>query len=406
MNNFSNTKKFQDILYKNFMQHISFENGEIFFVGGCVRDHILEKTPKDIDIVIRNIEFNNLVKILSQYGKVDVVGASFGVIKFKEFETDFEIEIALPRIDTKNQLVVGHKGIIANSNPYLSIEQDLFRRDFTINSIALDSSFNYIDPFGGIKDLKAGVIKATNPEAFKDDPLRMLRAIQFAARFKFEISPATFEMIKLYKSMIKNISSERILMEFQKVFDKQGSLKIFYKLLCETELFESIFSFKNDKLKYNIETASSLAEFLFFCVAHQLKYRGIAEFLRNQLKVDNDTFKICKALEAYFYPFQTANYDIDDFFTKKLMFVCFQISKDIDKCNATEYDFNFYNNMNYPKSYNEIALTGDHLISLGYTEGPKIGEIRRALLEKILKDEIANTYQSCLMFVEENFAEL
>ena len=97
---------------------------------------------------------------------------------------------------TKIKNLAGHKGFDVTSDHTLPIEKDLERRDFTINSIAKDAEGNLIDPYKGIEDIKTKTIRLTNPEAFADDPLRMLRAIAQAARFGFTIEPHTFDMIQ------------------------------------------------------------------------------------------------------------------------------------------------------------------------------------------------------------------
>lgn len=402
---------FQQILNKKAIVSLIEQGGEVFFVGGCVRDFILGKTPKDIDMVVRNLEYEKLVNILNFCGKVDVVGESFGVIKFKEFETDFEIEFALPRVDSKDLNATGHKAIIAQSNPFLTIEDDLFRRDFTINSIALNSDLNYIDPYDGISDLKKGKIKATNKDAFQDDPLRMLRALQFASRFQFNIEQETFEMIKQQANSIKEITAERILMEFEKVFSKKGDVGSFLFNLRRTGLLKSIIGFDDKEFKYvnYISNASCVAEFLFFICAESLKFKNIHTFLQEKFKIDNVAVRICKALEKYHNSLENGEgwciVNLNELTCKQVMFDVLQIYPLAYTLNYLEDDYYFYLNSKYPKNLNELALTGDDLVDkMGFKQSPKIGAIRKALLNEILADKIQNTYEDCFEFVSENFA--
>jgi len=199
-----------------FKQEIEGLGAKIYSVGGAVRDEFLGKESKDLDILITGIPMDNLEQLLSKYGRVDAVGKSFGVIKFKPKGSTEDIDIAIPRTEVPTG-AGGHKGFDVKSDHTLPIEDDLKRRDLTINAIAKDSEGNIIDPFGGVEDLKNKIIRAVDPNAFNDDPLRMLRAVQFSARFGFTIEPNTMEMIKQTADKVKTISPERVIIEFEKI---------------------------------------------------------------------------------------------------------------------------------------------------------------------------------------------
>ena len=210
-----------------FKQEIQDLGGKIFSVGGAVRDEFLGKESKDLDILITGVPFEQLEQVLAKYGRVDAVGKSFGILKFKPKGATEDIDIAIPRSETATGQG-GHKAFDVKSDPYLPIEKDLYRRDFTINAIAKDIDGNIIDPFNGREDLHDKVIKVVNPEAFADDPLRMLRAVQFASRFGFEIEPFTMKMIKENASKIKEIPPERVLTELDKIVKKGNALISLY----------------------------------------------------------------------------------------------------------------------------------------------------------------------------------
>src|SRR5690606_8675300 len=139
--------------------------------------------------------------------------------KFKPHGSVEDIDIAIPRTERATG-EGGHKGFEVSSDHNLPIEKDLERRDFTINAIAKDINGNVIDPFGGQRDLKEKIIRVVNPQAFSDDPLRMLRAVQFAARFGFPIEPKTEQLIKANAHRIREIAAERILIELEKIVKK------------------------------------------------------------------------------------------------------------------------------------------------------------------------------------------
>lgn len=194
--------------------------GRIYEVGGAVRDAMMNRSVsvKDRDYLVCGVSYMELSQILREFGQVDLVGRSFGVIKFtqRRDRKRYTFDVALPRKEFSTG--VGHKDFSVTFDPNLGVEDDLLRRDFTINAMAisLDNS-EFIDPFGGQVDLKNKLIKMVSPNSFPEDPLRMLRAIQFAARFNFKIEPGTLSALKEHASLIKTVSAERITEELNKL---------------------------------------------------------------------------------------------------------------------------------------------------------------------------------------------
>ena len=209
----------------------------VYFVGGCVRDYFLSLDPKDVDLIVCHTNIEVLIEELKKFGKLDLVGKSFGVIKFKPFELklDEPIDIALPRVEVCTG--IKHTDFKVVSNESITLEEDLIRRDFTINSLALDSNLNLVDPFNGLQDLKNKVIKMTNPQAFKDDSLRLLRAIRFSCKLDFSIDVPTWE--EVLKGSIKHISEERIRIELEKILISKHPGKGI-RLLVESQLLRDI----------------------------------------------------------------------------------------------------------------------------------------------------------------------
>lgn len=191
-------------------------NTQFYFVGGCVRDYFLGRKSKDIDIIIPHINFNILGDILSRYGDVKKVGESFPVYKFMPngFDGDEPIDVAVPRIERSTG--DKHTEFETFFDETVTLEDDLKRRDFTINAIAMDSDGHVIDLFGGLKDLKSGLIKIITEHSFTDDPLRILRAVQFCSRFRFDLSDETFDSMFKNRDSLKHISPERIRIEIEK----------------------------------------------------------------------------------------------------------------------------------------------------------------------------------------------
>lgn len=195
---------------------VKFPKAEIFLVGGAVRDAILERPTNDFDFVIRHVSKTDLEKFLSAEGKVNLVGKRFGVFKFKPKKwTAEDIDIALPRTEHSLNYSGAYRDFKINSNASLKIEDDLSRRDFTINAMAWDIKNQIlIDPFFGLNDLKKKVIKTVGrPEVrFKEDYSRMLRAIRFACQLNFEIETLTWQaIIKNIKNLNKKVDNQRII---------------------------------------------------------------------------------------------------------------------------------------------------------------------------------------------------
>src|SRR3954471_12286958 len=158
-------------------------------VGGGVRDWLLGLEPKDFDVEIAGVDFETLQRALAPFGATDVIGRSFGVIKVRSAATGAEYDFSLPRRESKTG--AGHRGFAVAPDPSLSDAEAAARRDFTVNAIACDPfSCELIDPHGGQRDLAARVLRHTSA-AFTEDPLRVLRAMQLAARFEFSLAPET-----------------------------------------------------------------------------------------------------------------------------------------------------------------------------------------------------------------------
>jgi tRNA nucleotidyltransferase (CCA-adding enzyme) len=185
----------------------------VYAVGGRVRDEFrqrlggVERPPKDLDYVVTGLPLDDLLEALRRVGRVDVVGASFAVLKFRH--PAGEADIALPRRERSTG--VGHKEFAVESGPQIPLEDDLRRRDFRMNMIARRlADDQVIDPYGGIDDIVAERIDIVDEGAFAEDPLRMLRAAQFAARFGYEPTPRTLEAMRASAALVTTVSAERI----------------------------------------------------------------------------------------------------------------------------------------------------------------------------------------------------
>ena len=210
--------------------------GRTLCVGGFVRDRLRCRQSKDLDIEVFGIPQDALLALLRSLGRVEPVGQAFPVYKLGD------IDVALPRRESKTGR--GHKGFTVEGDPSMAFEEAARRRDFTINAIAWDPlSGEYLDPFNGRGDLERRILKVVDPRTFADDSLRVLRALQFAARFELTIEPETARICSSIP--LDDLPAERIWGEFEKLllraerpsigFALARELGVIRKLLPEME---------------------------------------------------------------------------------------------------------------------------------------------------------------------------
>jgi len=181
-------------------------------VGGCVRDWLLGLEPKDFDVEVFGLDYEAMGRALAAFGPTDLVGRSFGVLKVRLGGVEYDF--SLPRRESKTG--AGHRGFAVAPDSTLTEADAAGRRDFTINAIAYDPlEKRLIDPHGGERDLRARVLRHTS-EAFREDPLRVLRAFQLAARFELTLAPATIEICRAIKDTYAELPVERIWGEWDK----------------------------------------------------------------------------------------------------------------------------------------------------------------------------------------------
>ncbi len=209
-------------------QMVASHGGRTFFVGGFVRDRLMGKENKDIDIEIHGILPETLEDILNSLGKMTEMGASFGIFGLKGYDLD----IAMPRKEEATGR--GHKDFTVFVDPFLGTYKAALRRDFTMNAMMQDVlTDEVVDHFSGISDMEKGILRHVNQDTFVEDPLRVLRAAQFAARFQFQVAPET---IALAKTMdLTALARERILGELEKALLKADTPSIFFEEMVKME---------------------------------------------------------------------------------------------------------------------------------------------------------------------------
>jgi len=215
-------------------------------VGGAVRDAILNKPSKDIDIEVYGVDLTTLINFLNKYGKAHLEGKSFGVVKLQDAAGN-DYDFSIPRRDSlvENDPTSDSRGrgiqveLDSNMNP----PEAAYRRDFTINSMAYNPLTEEIyDYYGGMADLNAGILRATS-DSFSEDPLRVLRGMQFAGRFNMEVDPETAKLCKSIKN--EPLQKDRVREEWMKFLTKSTVPSKGFQYLIDTEWIDNYLELKD-----------------------------------------------------------------------------------------------------------------------------------------------------------------
>jgi tRNA nucleotidyltransferase (CCA-adding enzyme) len=206
--------------------------GRGLIVGGWVRDRLMLHPSKDIDIEVFGIDADGLKRVLQEIGPVNTVGESFTVYKVAG------LDVSLPRRESK--IGRGHKGFQVTGDPSLSFEAAARRRDFTINAIGWDPlTGEYIDPFHGRSDIQRRLLRVVDSRTFAEDSLRVLRAVQFAARFEFTLEPESAELCR--RIPLDDLPPERIWGEIEKLLLRPARPSIGFSLALHLGVIERLF---------------------------------------------------------------------------------------------------------------------------------------------------------------------
>jgi len=415
-----------------------------YVVGGCVRDSMLNKEPKDWDICTNALP-EQMLKVFKSY-KVIPTGLKHGTITVMLGEEGFEVTTY--RIDG-DYSDGRHPDEVIFTN---KIEEDLSRRDFTINSTAYSEKDGLIDIFGGKSDLEQGIIRCVGSpcERFGEDSLRILRALRFASVLDFEIENETAEVIHTFKDKLKNVSAERISVEISKILTGKGVSRILrefkdviFEIIPELEKsdgFEQNNPYhKNDVWTHTIEVVREsendrilkIAALLHdvgkpYCYTekpvenighfygHAEVSRGLAEEILNRLRFSNKEIEEIITLIKYHdiqlsvttkFIKRMINKLGESTFRKLLKLnradvkgqqgvigpeerlnMLDEIEKMIDNLELDDLSF----------TLKSLAISGDDLIKKGYKPSKEIGETLNRLLEMVINEEIDNTKEELL----------
>lgn len=377
IDNFSD--KFKGAIY---ILKIFNKNGyEAYFVGGCVRDYLLGEEFSDIDITTNALPeevkkiFRKSIDTGIQHGTVTILvnGEGYEVTTFRT-----EDEYINHRSPEKVEFV---------SN----LREDLDRRDFTINAMALDSNGVLFDYHNGEKDLSSGVIRTVNNpnERFYEDALRMLRAFRFSSKLGFEIEYDTLEAIKRNAELIKFVSIERIVNEFKKLLSGKGNLRSL-ELLLDSKL--------NNYIPFleEIEIIQDFSKYSFCQSLYILsKINDISLDTLKTLKLSNKEIKLIKEYDKI----------KEDFINNVPLELILYKHNFEDVVFVAEYfSYNNRNNIESCKltinSFDEVDITSQEIIStIGEKPGPWIKSVISELEHEILLNRLDNNRKDILDFL-------
>lgn len=407
----------------SFLIDTIYENGyEAFMVGGCVRDSVLNLTPNDYDITT-NAKPKEIMNIFKDYKIIDT-GIKHGTVSIILNNNIYEITTY--RIEGEYENNRRPKTVEFTS----SIEEDLRRRDFTINAMAYNKQFGIIDKFNGLEDLQNRIIKTVgNPdERFKEDGLRMIRAIRFSSKLGFNIDENTLNGIYKNSYIIKNISTERINDEFTKILlsDNPQNIILLYKtnifkylgIHCnlnrdyykELEKYINILSYcDNNLLDKLIILDYLISNEILKCIDKCEKYKYYCENIKkvniiNNLRYSNKVINYCNDIMEYMIKdidkidkivikryLNNIGYEkLNKVFKLKLIYNVFFNNKDnVEFFKRCIKQLDEIENSKECYEIKSLEIDGKILKDLGY-KGKEIGEKLSFLLDQVIKDPLLN----------------
>lgn len=410
---------------------------EAFIVGGCVRDCLLNITPKDWDICTsaKPIEIK---KIFSNFN-LNTIGIKYGTVIININNLNFEITTYRKELTYQNNRKP-QKIVFLNK-----LNDDLYRRDFTINAMAYNPSTGIIDPFNGKNDLKARVISFVGNPFYKtkEDSLRILRGIRFQSIYGFNVEENTKKAIHKNSNLLQSLSSERVCSEFLKILNGKYAKKsissfksIFFKILPE-------FKYLNFSIKPNtkfsslwelaINTLSNCEHLITLRLALLFRHIGVYKnyyqlgILKNyeneSIQIFNKISSKLKIRKKYIkqtteiIKYQNINLPSNIIETchilHKINIQTYSLILKLKKAHLqtisaphTEIstaehllDKIIKNNICY--SHKKMKINGNDLIKLGYTKGPNIGKALNTILNKIINEDLQNNRLDLIEFAKQ-----
>lgn len=374
---------------KEFLKALSEKGAKTYYVGGYVRDMILGKENKDIDIEIHYITEKEFLDVCKSFDlDIKLCGQAFGV--YKAVLDGQDIDFSFPR--TEKLIGTKHTDFEIAVDPFIGEEKASMRRDFTINALMMDTQSGIILDFHkGMKDLENKVIRHTS-DKFSEDALRVYRAAQFASRFGFTIAPETLELCK--KIDVTHLPYERIQEETYKAFTK-GTPSIYFDILKSVgiELVKEYRSIDKVAKKYDVE----------MCMAYLAKCDSSFELTTHKSK---KCFELLHFMSDIHSMMNLQEYACEEYLMSQLakswvsqkfddsmistVFDIFSLDTGIDiETEKSEF-------VQFIKSVKEQYLTSKELIELGYTGqelGKALKEMKYLACEGLTREQLLDKFR-------------
>ncbi len=384
-------------------------------VGGSIRDYFLKLPIKDYDIEVFGLDsIDELEETLREYGKVSLVGKSFGVLKFTYNRETYDF--SCPRVERK--ISKGHRGFRVTCLKYATFREASLRRDFTINSMGFDiEKREFLDPFSGKIDIQNRLLRHINSNSFMEDPLRVYRAIQFSARFNYTLSKSTFKLCKemVRDNLLEELPKQRVYIEFEKLLLKAKKPSIGFNLMEDLGVLKYFPELKLNKntlqavdimAKYRVGESRRDLTLIFAILCSNLELESAKFFLyrlTNEHKFIDSILVYIKYhnLLDIFYN-RNLDRDIRKLSTKINIkeFILFEKIVNLDKSsNKIDWlerrakELNVYNNPLKP------LLRGRDLIELGINPSKEFGRLLKVVFKAQLNGRVS-TYSEAIEFLK------
>jgi tRNA nucleotidyltransferase (CCA-adding enzyme) len=393
-------------------EDIDSAGGKAFLVGGYVRDSLLgtNNEVRDFDIEVYSISSENLLKILSRHGKPSLIGKAFGVIHLSR--QGIHYDFSFPRTESKTG--IGHRAFDIKTNPDLSFEEAAKRRDFTINAMGMElPNLTLIDPYGGSKDLNNRILRHVS-DAFAEDSLRVMRGVQFAARFELKAAKETIELCKTLS--LNDLSRERIEDEFRKWFLKGVKPSLGLDFFCKLglqKMFPEI-ALENDDVLGNIldclakqknNLNSQETEIIMFAGLLCLPNAKPINFLKKWIHINI----LLKKIPALLGSLSLLNLN-DKSDLRKCALKMNGLKLPAILKSAIQNDGKLYSEAQIIGNEMEIwetapvpFITGQMLLDMGFKPGPKLGKIMKEIFEMQLSGQI-NSMEEAVNLLNKRFS--
>ena len=357
---------------------LSSQNAKIILVGGSVRDYYLNLPIKDYDLEVYGVSsLEKLELLLSEYGDVNLVGKSFGVLKLNYNGEVYDF--SSPR--KENKIGIGHRGFEIEIDNSLSFKEASKRRDFTINAMGYDIEKDiFLDPYKGLEDIQNRKLKHIDDITFIEDALRVYRAVQFCARFEFQLDKNSFELChKMVKDgSLETVSKERVFDEFSKLLLKAKKPSIGFTLMQKLGIFK--YFPELDKVNFrDLDYKNCTLTFMYVLLLQNLGSKKAKSFLYKITNNHKFIKEVTLFIEYYkiasdFFKNDVKDVDIKKLATKINISDLTTVSKYFD-ATASAWLLQKAKILHVDKAPLEYAIKGKDLINIGLQQSPKFKNI-------------------------------